>query len=137
MDLRSSTRVFFFKQKTAYELRNSDWSSDVCSSDLSASRSIRACAACFIPSSLATRMPDSFSCSPAVNAPLACLASVVRWWIKRPAAQASTLAKGTGISALRVNEPPSTSMPTKNDIKYQTDSQVSTHTSGSDVQTSQ
>src|SRR3546814_959485 len=27
--------IFFFKQKTAYELRISDWSSDVCSSDLS------------------------------------------------------------------------------------------------------
>src|SRR3546814_7333663 len=27
---------FFFKQKTAYELRISDWSSDVCSSDLAA-----------------------------------------------------------------------------------------------------
>src|SRR3546814_10609271 len=27
---------FFFKQKTAYELRISDWSSDVCSSDLGA-----------------------------------------------------------------------------------------------------
>src|SRR3546814_1888067 len=27
-------RVFFFKQKTAYEMRISDWSSDVCSSDL-------------------------------------------------------------------------------------------------------
>src|SRR3546814_73493 len=29
-----SLLVFFFKQKTAYELRISDWSSDVCSSDL-------------------------------------------------------------------------------------------------------
>src|SRR3546814_1303411 len=29
--------VFFFKQKTAYEMRISDWSSDVCSSDLDAS----------------------------------------------------------------------------------------------------
>src|SRR3546814_6617675 len=29
---------FFFKQKTAYEMRISDWSSDVCSSDLSARR---------------------------------------------------------------------------------------------------
>src|SRR3546814_11805129 len=29
---------FFFKQKTAYEMRISDWSSDVCSSDLYASR---------------------------------------------------------------------------------------------------
>src|SRR3546814_2243822 len=30
---------FFFKQKTAYEMRISDWSSDVCSSDLIAERS--------------------------------------------------------------------------------------------------
>src|SRR3546814_6901493 len=29
---------FFFKQKTAYEMRISDWSSDVCSSDLSGAR---------------------------------------------------------------------------------------------------
>src|SRR3546814_1468176 len=29
-----SRLVFFFKQKTAYERRISDWSSDVCSSDL-------------------------------------------------------------------------------------------------------
>src|SRR3546814_14924406 len=29
---------FFFKQKTAYEMRISDWSSDVCSSDLQARR---------------------------------------------------------------------------------------------------
>src|SRR3546814_20408415 len=39
---------FFFKQKTAYEMRISDWSSDVCSSDLgvasqSAAPDIRAC----------------------------------------------------------------------------------------------
>src|SRR3546814_9973372 len=33
---------FFFKQKTAYEMRISDWSSDVCSSDLDAARSITA-----------------------------------------------------------------------------------------------
>src|SRR3546814_4399088 len=30
---------FFFKQKTAYEMRISDWSSDVCSSDLPQGRS--------------------------------------------------------------------------------------------------
>src|SRR3546814_5852226 len=30
--------LFVFKQKTAYEMRISDWSSDVCSSDLSAQR---------------------------------------------------------------------------------------------------
>src|SRR3546814_7720221 len=29
---------FFFKQKTAYEMRISDWSSDVCSSDLHVQR---------------------------------------------------------------------------------------------------
>src|SRR3546814_5355822 len=34
--------IFFFKQKSAYEMRISDWSSDVCSSDLSDPR-------CFIP----------------------------------------------------------------------------------------
>src|SRR3546814_3604460 len=32
--------VFFFKQKTAYEMRISDWSSDVCSSDLHPSREV-------------------------------------------------------------------------------------------------
>src|SRR3546814_2187954 len=33
---------FFFKQKTAYEMRISDWSSDVCSSDLLDMRGTRA-----------------------------------------------------------------------------------------------
>ena len=28
------TMIFFFKQKTAYEILTCDWSSDVCSSDL-------------------------------------------------------------------------------------------------------
>src|SRR3546814_1596194 len=32
--LLSFVVFFFFKQKTAYEMRISDWSSDVCSSDL-------------------------------------------------------------------------------------------------------
>src|SRR3546814_4115116 len=35
-------RIFWFKQKTAYELRISDWSSDVCSSDLVAALDRRA-----------------------------------------------------------------------------------------------
>src|SRR3546814_3929568 len=34
---------FFFKQKTAYEMRISDWSSDVCSSDLKLSTPRRGC----------------------------------------------------------------------------------------------
>src|SRR3546814_10803850 len=29
-----ASMIFFFKQKTSYEMRISDWSSDVCSSDL-------------------------------------------------------------------------------------------------------
>src|SRR3546814_1255688 len=33
---------FFFKQKTAYEMRISDWSSDVCSSDLTGHGAARA-----------------------------------------------------------------------------------------------
>src|SRR3546814_10755896 len=34
MDTCVCVVFFFFKQKTAYEMRISDWSSDVCSSDL-------------------------------------------------------------------------------------------------------
>src|SRR3546814_17003500 len=34
--------VFFFKQKTAYEMRISDWSSDVCSSDLAGAQEVGA-----------------------------------------------------------------------------------------------
>src|SRR3546814_2753619 len=33
--------LLFFKQKTAYEMRSSDWSSDVCSSDLAERRARR------------------------------------------------------------------------------------------------
>src|SRR3546814_19279443 len=35
--------IFFFKQKTAYEMRISDWSSDVCSSDLGGAPANLAC----------------------------------------------------------------------------------------------
>src|SRR3546814_5914749 len=37
-----SLLFFFFKQKTAYEMRISDWSSDVCSSDLLAQHRLTA-----------------------------------------------------------------------------------------------
>src|SRR3546814_9989274 len=36
----SAAEFFFFKQKTAYEMRISDWSSDVCSSDLGRTRRV-------------------------------------------------------------------------------------------------
>src|SRR3546814_8875073 len=39
---------FFFKQKTAYEMRISDWSSDVCSSDLFGMDDDRARFACVL-----------------------------------------------------------------------------------------
>src|SRR3546814_5160866 len=32
--------IFFFRQKTAYEVRISDWSSDVCSSDLQGGKAL-------------------------------------------------------------------------------------------------
>ena len=35
--------VFFFKQKTAYEIYQCDWSSDVCSSDLRLARTLSPC----------------------------------------------------------------------------------------------
>src|SRR3546814_8669992 len=38
---RSKILVVFFKQKTAYEMRISDWSSDVCSSDLGRLEAVR------------------------------------------------------------------------------------------------
>src|SRR3546814_7912954 len=41
---------FFFKQKTAYEMRISDWSADVCSSDLGVERGTE-------PARLVTRQP--------------------------------------------------------------------------------
>src|SRR3546814_10310384 len=39
---------FFFKQKTAYEMRISDWSSDVCSSDLTGGHDFHAARAPFL-----------------------------------------------------------------------------------------
>src|SRR3546814_5564396 len=39
--------IFFFKQKTAYEMRISDWSSDVCSSDLERYRNVDGFHNCF------------------------------------------------------------------------------------------
>src|SRR3546814_10328626 len=44
MFLFAQSFLFFFKQKTAYEMRISDWSSDVCSSDLEAVRDGKASA---------------------------------------------------------------------------------------------
>src|SRR3546814_9492574 len=68
--------LFFFKQKTAYELRISDWSSDVCSSDLFPAAAGRDAPAGY------SRAPDQpvdqaytdliakFTTDPALNSPL-------------------------------------------------------------------
>src|SRR3546814_7204241 len=51
---------FFFKQKTAYEMRISDWSSDVCSSDLCCARAAAsATRSCWRPSASTPPTPPS------------------------------------------------------------------------------
>src|SRR3546814_4739305 len=52
---------FFFKQKTAYEMRISDWSSDVCSSDLRAAHR-RALGAQHRPAPVGHRYDDAELC---------------------------------------------------------------------------
>src|SRR3546814_1662700 len=56
--------IFFFKQKTAYDMRISDWSSDVCSSDLAHSLAIPSLLQdndmiALVPSPLATEFASS------------------------------------------------------------------------------
>src|SRR3546814_7384987 len=53
--------IFFFKQKTAYEMRISDWSSDVCSSDLTPTRRRSSNRAHRARSSLAPRSPRGWA----------------------------------------------------------------------------
>src|SRR3546814_5256073 len=50
--------IFFFKQKTAYEMRISDWNSDVCSSDLDTGRE-RGDLCVFAQQSLGLHAPDN------------------------------------------------------------------------------
>src|SRR3546814_1521606 len=58
----------FFKQKTAYEMRISDWSSDVCSSDLPLSR---------------TRRPEEHQIHPRLPRSLDFLIRPSYWWARR------------------------------------------------------
>src|SRR3546814_9315019 len=54
--------VLFFKQKTAYEMRISDWSSDVCSSDLLGSkvdRKAEGCLTCHQSEKPARELPSN------------------------------------------------------------------------------
>src|SRR3546814_10386589 len=55
---------FFFKQKTAYEMRISDWSSDVCSSDLLVYLGLRALRAAVKPTAADDTLPTAAAASP-------------------------------------------------------------------------
>src|SRR3546814_20970015 len=58
---------FFFKQKTAYEMRISDWSSDVCSSDLNCVlRCERATSICVSDATIAANSETS-TAAPAIH----------------------------------------------------------------------
>src|SRR3546814_7341565 len=59
--------VFFFKQKTAYELRISDWSSDVCSSDLEAHATDALAELGTVPRSAARALWDWWATNPAID----------------------------------------------------------------------
>src|SRR3546814_8550775 len=52
---------FFFKQKTAYEMRISDWSSDVCSSDLGVEAVRASMGAIFTQKLVSARWDDSLA----------------------------------------------------------------------------
>src|SRR3546814_10918814 len=65
---------FFFKQKTAYEMRISDWSSDVCSSDL---------AACAVGPDYVAPVPPAASSGPFIAADTPAVSTdpvAENWW---------------------------------------------------------
>src|SRR3546814_20263757 len=72
--------IFFFKQKTAYEMRISDWSSDVCSSDLGGRYPYQDCAGCLaFPSAHRVQTPqDRFHLMTASDNPFAILKASTR-----------------------------------------------------------
>src|SRR3546814_12361356 len=78
--------VFFFKQKTAYEVRISDWSSDVCSSDLNLASESRAASTLRLPSTILTP-PSAASILAVQTKTLASLPSLPRhtkyFWFTR------------------------------------------------------
>src|SRR3546814_8122322 len=62
---------FFFKQKTAYEMRISDWSSDVCSSDLRRGNSFAfSSSLSSTPSSYSVRKPGKITTCPVARKPV-------------------------------------------------------------------
>src|SRR3546814_8839084 len=94
---------FFFKQKTAYEMRISDWSSDVCSSDLAR----HGCAGTVAtprrpgpgPGSPAATIPRHFSQPRRALAPAPARDSAGRKPAQRPATMTSTAELSSPASA--------------------------------------
>src|SRR3546814_1992566 len=72
---------FFVKQKTAYEMRISDWSSDVCSSDLAASRFGGGRGSFVVASDYAAAAQE---CKPGLSAPGVRMAGLRPWGWQRP-----------------------------------------------------
>src|SRR3546814_8759266 len=64
LSVLSYCNFFFFKQKTAYEMRISDWSSDVCSSDLMVAVVLADLSAAFDPLSSVTFRFDRLETNP-------------------------------------------------------------------------
>src|SRR3546814_9023292 len=57
---------FFFEQKTSYEMRISDWSSDVCSSDLVQTYALDVTDAPQLEAAIRDFQPDALVCSAAI-----------------------------------------------------------------------
>src|SRR3546814_6312840 len=62
---------FFFKQKTAYEMRISDWSSDVCSSDLEPTVALDKAAVAAVEAAIAAQRAGGGMVVVSTNAPVA------------------------------------------------------------------
>src|SRR3546814_3790487 len=80
----------FFKQKTAYEMRISDWSSDVCSSDLPVTTRLPA------DSSLSNMPPPWPACEPSPNTVSICTAASL--YISAPASEIALSPGSSSIS---------------------------------------
>src|SRR3546814_1802541 len=70
---------FFFKKKTAYEMRISDWSSDVCSSDLMSSVMFMSVTRVLsVVVSVLSPQADTARAAPATNVPITSLERIAR-----------------------------------------------------------
>src|SRR3546814_6802331 len=82
--------VLFFKQKTAYEMRISDWSSDVCSSDLPTKASRFA-------NCLPNQLPAPASAAIQIVEPAAVQIRNLSWFICTMPAGSDTIVRATGM----------------------------------------